>query len=178
MKNTFQIRKLSSEEESYLRQSEFGNRVKGHGPLSILGPSYNPYINSYNVKIDLRRVHLGDGQYIDEAIGWRKAPTGAIINFKYSARDAYLHVFKHLEALGINFITERGYADPEDLLYFETIYFDVVLKGLKYTDEIYLNWYMNRSFLSRVFDDPYFSFQSPESISIFNYLKSLLLGVK
>jgi hypothetical protein len=178
MEKTYHTRRLSTEEEVYLRQGEFKNRVKGLKPLSVLGPSNNPYIENYNVKIDLRRVDLGGGQYIHEAIGWRKAPTGTILKFKYSADDAYLHVFKHLESFGIIIVAERSYADPEYLLYFETIYFDVIVKGLRYADETYFRWDANRSLISQMFGASYFLFGSAESNSIRNYLNSLLLEVK
>jgi hypothetical protein len=178
MKNTYRIRRLSAEEEVYLRQGEYENRLKGFGSLSILGPSYNPYIECYNVKIHTRSVNLGGGQYIQEAVGWRKAPTGTILNFAYSAEDAYIQVFKHLKDFGVIVISERGYADPEYLLYVETIYFDVVVKGLKYADETYFRWNKNRSFTSKMFGASYFFFESPESDSIRNYLKSLLLNIK
>ena len=177
MEKKYQFRRLSTEEEVFLRQGEYKGRVKGLGQLSVLGPSYNPYIEYYNVKIDLRRVHLGGGQYIDEAMGWRKAPTGKTLKFKYSASDAYLHFFKHLEEFGISFIAERGYADPEYLLYIETIYFDVVLKGLQYADEIYFTWDRNRSLLSKMFGASYFLFGSTESENIRNYVKKLLAEV-
>jgi hypothetical protein len=178
MENTYQIRRLSTEEEVYLRQGEYKSRIKGFGPLSVLGPSYNPYIECYNVKIDLRRVDLGGGQYIDEAMGWRKAPTGTVLKFKYSASEAYLHVFKHLESFCIRFVAERGYAEPEYLLYVETIYFDVVVKGLKYADETYFRWDKNRSLISKMFGASYFLFDSPESNSIRDYIKSLIDNLK
>ena len=51
MEKTYQIRRLSTEEEIYLRHGEFKSRIKELGPLSILGPSIHPYIEFYNVKL-------------------------------------------------------------------------------------------------------------------------------
>lgn len=178
MEKTYQIRRLSAEEEVYLRHGEFKNHVKNLGPLSILGPSIHPYIEYYNVKIDSRSVDLGSNQYIYEAMGWRKAPTGKILKFTYLASDIYTYVFNHLESLGVIIIAERGYAQPEDLLYFETKYFGVVEKGLIYANETYYRWNKDRSLISKMFGATYCPFDSPESKSISNYLQSLVLEVK
>jgi hypothetical protein len=178
MEKTHQIRELSTEEEAYLRQGEFKNRVKGLRPLSVIGPSYDPYIANYNVKISLKKVYLGGGQYIDEAVGWRKAPTGTILKFRSNPDDVYRNVFSHLESLGVIIITERNYPSPDHLLYFESVYFNVVVKGLKYADETTFKWNKNRSLMSLFFGDQYFAHESSEASSIRSYLDSLLLEVQ
>ena len=147
-------RPLTSEEQLHFQQTAIGKQTVRLGPLAIVGHADHPDVEHLKIKLMIRRVYLGDGQYLDDAIpatrsaGGRSVPKGRSINIVYSTESSFNYLQNEAEKLAIPIISSEG---GLPLYYFQSIYLDAVLRCLSHADLALSNWAKDRSFLSRWF---------------------------
>jgi hypothetical protein len=173
-----QIRRLTSEEEVYFRKSELGKKARNLGPLSKIGPSSHLYIGYCDVDIRLRKIHLGDGEYIWDGPNLPVAKKGKEFKLEYSYDIAYSNTFNTARDFGIEIIEEPHYPVHEHLIYFESRYENVILKSLKYVDDVYSEWSRKRSFFSNFFGSIYMEYDSAQAVHMRATIKDLFKSIR
>ena len=165
-------RPLSASEEDYIKQDRYGTKINFLGPLAIIGPADHLYIHRLNVKLESHRIYLDGGQYIDEVIGGAPAAGGVKTEVAWSF-DSLNYVLKGAENLNIPFCYHNY---SLDLVYFQSAFLDVFVKGFSYADHALAKWHKNLSFLSKCFGASYPDPDGKESHEIAMNVRKILMG--
>ena len=142
-------RPLTPGEERYLRKNE-GKTITFFGPLSIMGASEHSFVQStiHSDLTKLDRIHLGDGQYIKETVGFGPAKGGTTIPIEWSTEQAIHYLLFVANELGIPHFKSFEY---KGLVYFQNKYEMVFAECVGYVDRTLLSYEKRRSLLGRWF---------------------------
>lgn len=175
MSYSFWARPLTNEEEIYTRNKSRKKIEFFLEPMAIMGPSTHLYIRCLNVELKTYRVHLGEGQYIDETMGGGPATGGHKIPVTWGIDPATNYVLKAAQKLGIPFI-HHPYVS--ELTYFPKAYVDAFSEAFRHADRALGAWHKNQSFIGKWFGPTYPENESKESISIEDEVRKILKNQK
>ncbi len=142
-------RNIAGNEELLLEKSEFWGQLKEMRPLAIIGRADHPYIEFLNEPSELRKVWLGDGQYIYDGPPAKRAPQGKTIEIEWSSSTAYVYATNIAQELGIRFFQESSYPYDKTPLYCGVSDSIRFLDAISAADRGLKDWYENRFFLIR-----------------------------
>lgn len=146
---SLRARPLTPGEERYLRKNE-GNAITFSGPLSIMGASDHLYVQStiHSDLTKLDRIHLGDGQYIEETIGCGSAKGGTTVPIEWNTEQTIRYLLFVANELSIPYFESSGYAG---LVYFQNKHETAFAECVGYVDRTLLGYEKRRSLLDRWF---------------------------
>ncbi|MBU3588412.1 hypothetical protein ICN30_11255 [Polynucleobacter sp. 31A-FELB] len=173
MTTTIWARPFTHEELIHLRQGK-KHEIFFSDSLALIGRADHLYVRCLNVDVKLRRVHLGHGQYIDDAT-WREATGGKKISVTWSIDSIYGYLFCEAAQLNINVCNDPRWPSSRDIFLFDKSYIDQFIEALIVTDNALCKRHESRSLLSRWFDanDP--NHDSKEAAVIRETIRRILI---
>jgi hypothetical protein len=146
---SLRARPLTPGEERYIRKSE-RDAINFSGPLSIIGASDHLYVQStiHSDLTKLERIHLGEGQYIEETTGYGPAEGGVTISIEWDAEYALRYLLFVAKELGIPYLERPG---QTGLVYFQSKRETAFAESVLYVDRTLASYEKRRSFLDRWF---------------------------
>lgn len=174
MARTIWLRPLSPEELAHLRKGK-GGEMFSSDSLAIIGPADHLYVKCLNVKVRSYRVHLGNGQYIDEAT-WQDATGGVKISVTWSVNSAYDYLFDQAKNLNIEFFEHPKSSINYQVFVFDKSYIDRFVKAISYADHALRDWYESRPLLTRWFGAMAPEYTSTDAAIIRETLRAILIN--
>ncbi len=175
MSSSMWVRPLTTEEVAHISKTEFGKRLLLLDQISIMGRDDSYHLINLDVKKTLRRVHVGDGQYIDDVSGGGKAIGGKKIPILWSSDSHLGYLFQEAKKLNIPIFTQPY---DHNIIYFESMYADAFLEIFAYIDRTLRDWYLKRPALVRWFGDSRPDFDSKEGKVIQSNTRNILMRAK
>lgn len=174
MARTIWLRPLSPEELAHLRKGKCGEMFSSDS-LALIGPVDHLYVKCLNVKVRSYRVHLGNGQHIDEAT-WRDATGGIKISVSWSVDSVYNYLFDQAKNLNIEFFDHPKSSINYQVFVFDKSYIDRFIKAISYVDNALRSWYESRPLLTRWFGAIEPEYGSKDAATIREALRAILIS--
>ncbi len=162
------------------RLASTGNAIPA-GRLSIMGSSDHTYVKSTinSDQTTTERIHLGDGQYIDEVMGGGPAKGGTTVPIRWSPEEAFAYLLHAADELSIPYFRVLAFSRSDDVVYFQSKFEYAFATCARYIDSTLDRYESQRSLMSRIFGPVCITdWDSVEGKDILREVKRILLNYK